>query len=197
MAFYVPVLKLMALSLMLSPQLYAQVQPPCGPSIAPAPSPRYKTVEPDRDSLPDFPNRRFKVPEEQRLKYRLNVDDGVLVDADGNPARIRIEGQQGLTIFVMDGFGSIYFTNFPMHHDSLTGEAVAAAGELKYSKTEASMKLVVVDKSGHYHPSPSLTRQFLVELELRGYDLDNVIVESVRPQTKGTYSAREFLALHP
>ncbi len=117
--------------------------------------------------------------QQQREKYRVTVQDGLLIDSKGNPLDTRdgptggplsFLAGRGLAIFVMDQDGNLYVKKQPtggkFHHTSfLAGEPVAAAGEVTVRKG----KLVEINRiSGHYKPSLDQLGQAVGQLERQG-----------------------------
>ena len=111
----------------------------------------------------------------ERQKYELFVQDGLLVDSNGNLFDSYGDSGtgNGSAIFVMDPQGRIYASNSPMmgefHHSSfLSGAEVASAGEIEVINGRI---VDITDRSGHYKPDPEHMEQFSNELAGRGADL--------------------------
>jgi hypothetical protein len=109
----------------------------------------------------------------EREAYRLEVRDGKLYDATGQPFDTRdAQNYKGATraIFVMDAEGNLYASKTQeagsFHHSSLLGgTSVAAAGEME---VEQGVLKVVTRKSGHYHPSAVGSLNLRKALQTRG-----------------------------
>ncbi len=116
--------------------------------------------------------------EGQREQFRLTVVDGLIYDAAGelfdtSNADSESSDSEGRAIFVMDSEGNIYAsTSHPrgeFHHSSfLSGEPVAAAGELFVINGELQR---LTDSSGHYGPSRAYTLQFAHYLRNQGVQI--------------------------
>ncbi|HAW91787.1 MAG: type IV secretion protein Rhs [Rheinheimera sp.] len=122
------------------------------------------------------PNVVEYLDEKQKLKFELEVSNGLLVN--------KISGQPfdtgeaisiwGGAIFVMEADGRIYASNYQereiFHHSSLaSGGAVASAGTLQVID---GLLTEVSNKSGHYETTQKHNNQFFKELENRGMKND-------------------------
>lgn len=116
----------------------------------------------------------------EREKFRIFINDGKLVKANGKPFdSMSPNGSTDSGIFVMDPQGRIYAHNDPkvgeFHHSSfLSGEPVAAAGQVKVSN---GTLLEVNKQSGHYKPNNEHLDQFTSEISGQGVDINKVIVD--------------------
>lgn len=110
----------------------------------------------------------FDSPED-RMRNRLVMSDGRLLDANGNSL-----GDRHL-IFVVDRNGNLYATESRpevIHHSSLLGgEPVSMAGELLFRNGKLSE---ISSQSGHYRPSEAAFNAFLKRLAGTGMDLEGV-----------------------
>ncbi len=121
--------------------------------------------------------------DEELVRYRLTIVDGVITDADGAPfdttdAYTHWSGR-GRAIFVMDAEGRIFSSKRHVvgqfHHSSLgQGRPVAGAGELQ---VRDGILVALTDHSSHYCPERRYTEQVLSELRERGVDVGRVVTE--------------------
>lgn len=104
---------------------------------------------------------------EERKAYRVTIQNGLLVDARGQPVDTRnastaFANNKGRAIFVMDPQGNIYLSNEQtrgkFHHSSfMAGGVVAAAGDIR---VENGKIVAISRKSGHYRPTEAQIKQF-------------------------------------
>ncbi len=108
----------------------------------------------------------------QRARYQVTIARGVMKNAEGQPIK------SGHFIYVMDENGRFYLGNSErgkFHHSSfLAGQPVAAAGEIRFSKTG---RMQINNISGHYLPDVDCLRQVLTEFKKNGVDLSKIDVE--------------------
>jgi len=119
----------------------------------------------------------------ERARFALKVENGRLVDAKGRPFDTSsIKG--GKAIFVVDTEGTIYAwpgESIPgrIHHSSLVaGEPVTMAGEMAVTNGEIT---AISDKTGHYHSTPQMTKQFTEQLQTKGVNVSKIKVEHWKP----------------
>jgi hypothetical protein len=111
----------------------------------------------------------------ERQAYKVTVQNGLLMDANGKPFDSRGASSAfgpniGRAIFVMDQDGTLYASNHQtqgkFHHSSfLAGAPVAAAGELA---VENGVMKEVSRRSGHYCPTKKQLDAFLSEVDKQG-----------------------------
>jgi len=114
--------------------------------------------------------------EVDREAYRVHVSEGRLLDFEGK--QIGDKDYEQRYIFVMDPAGNIYASKLIVgvfHHSSfLAGAPVAAAGELRFKNGKL---IAIINKSGHYKPSPDQLNQFVDRLKLQNVDISSVEVK--------------------
>jgi hypothetical protein len=116
---------------------------------------------------------KYLTPEE-RAAYRLEVRDGKLYDASGQPFDTRdvrsTTGSDARAIFVMDAEGNLFAAKTQtLHHSSfLAGADVTAAGEMA---VEQGVLKLVTRQSGHYRPKAAGSVNLRNALHARGVNL--------------------------
>jgi len=138
---------------------------------------KYETTE--MCDLCDFPGSRKGGS--IRSDLEISIRDNHLFDQSGKNVIDEMSASPSPWIFVMDGEGKIYAGRVAFHHTGfLGGRPTAAAGELRTIRnTSGQPVLVFKDQSGHYLPKPIHAKQFLLELDARGFDLNKVLVDLV------------------
>jgi len=113
---------------------------------------------------------------EDLYKYKLDIVNGVLVNRNNK----KVTTKRGLTrilkgkaIFVVDGEGDVYISEFfrpdYFHHSSfLAGRPVAMAGDIWIEKGRV---VKMSNQSGHYKPGKKMMEQFIEYLTESGVDL--------------------------
>jgi hypothetical protein len=123
--------------------------------------------------------------ETERQAYEVNVKDGLLHGADGQPFDTRdatVSGEKtGSAIFVMDHDGKLYLSNQAgiadfQHTSFLAGQPVAAAGTIR---VEDGVIKEITRSSGHYRPAPDFLDQAVAELHARGVPPGFVVSKDV------------------
>lgn len=144
----------------------------------PESKPKYKTiplrVEYRQGSLqPHEAKVRYFTPEE-RAHFELKLGkDGLIRDANGE--LYDTFGQEA--IFVMDENGRFFASEYSkygvFHHSSLVeGGPVSGAGKILVKEGKL---ILLIDESGHYHPTRELTQQVLSELAEYGIVPEDII----------------------
>lgn len=123
---------------------------------------------------------------EARDRHVLRVDDGKLVDANGEVLDPQLGGdghdkRSGFAIFVMAGDGTIYVSfdhdQGKFHHSSLVaGAPVAGAGDMTVIDGDL---LEISNSSGHYRPPSKSLAHVVARLTEMGVDMSGVKVTRV------------------
>jgi hypothetical protein len=122
-----------------------------------------------------------------REAYRVVPRDGKLVDVNGNPfdsaAGASAHSGAGKAIYVMDEQGNVYASNYhgvgEFHHSSfMGGKPVSGAGELEVRNGEV---IGITDRSGHYTPTQSMTRQTVERLRQQGIPIRDDQIDIIAP----------------
>lgn len=112
--------------------------------------------------------------EQERLAFKVGIEGGKIVGADGRPFDTRdatVSGEKtGRAIYVMDHDGNLYLSNQAgiadfQHTSFLAGQPVAAAGTIR---VEDGVVTEITRSSGHYRPGPEFLDQAVAELHARG-----------------------------
>lgn len=123
----------------------------------------------DIGKYPQYDEIKY-LDETERIPYEVKVKDGRLYTGDTPLDSVKNEK----IIYVMDGEGRIYAggqKTGSFHHSSfLSGEEVAAAGELAFDGNKVFINL----KSGHYTPESSCLNSIIEELIERGVGVQNI-----------------------
>jgi hypothetical protein len=119
---------------------------------------------------------------QEREQFRVQVRDGKLFDAKGNPMdtsqSLSSHRGKGYGIYVIDEKGNYYVHANPemgkTHHSSLlAGGDVAGAGEIKIEDG----RLLYIDRnSGHYNPDSEMFKQSVQQLKDMGADTGGAII---------------------
>jgi hypothetical protein len=176
------------------PLLLLLLAPACecnrAPLTGPPPStplltePRWPGVPMDADYAGEevagghFPTAVQYLDAAAREPYRLQVRDGLLVDAAGtalDPDMPNHPDRDNLAIFVMDLAGNIYLTfdrvEGVFHHSSfVAGAPVAAAGDFTIEQGRISR---ISNYSGHYKPPAETLERVKTRLTELGVDFSD------------------------
>lgn len=137
--------------------------------------------------LSSYEGEQFQLVEyvhpEDLYRYKLNIQEGLLFDFRNKKVTTRqgiFRISRGRAIFVVDGSGNIYISEFAkegyFHHSSfLAGRPVAMAGEIWI---EGGKIIRLTDVSGHYRPDKYMLDQLLYYLRDQGVDLGETIIRS-------------------
>jgi hypothetical protein len=118
---------------------------------------------------------------------KLEIRDGKIYDSKGNlydtSSAESLHSGKGSAIFVMDEQGNLYsetkHSYGEFHHSSfLSGEPVAAAGEIQVSR---GVLIDIYGKSGHYQPPAAFLDQAVNQLRTSGVNTDFVSIRYFDP----------------
>ncbi len=121
----------------------------------------------------------------KREIYRVYVEDGLLMDADGLPIdwkRSEYTDEYGaalLALFVMDACGRIYLSyhhevGIVQHSSFLCGMPIASGGEALIVEGRL---LLLNNSSGHYRPRTVIASQVIHRLKAMGADLSLAYID--------------------
>lgn len=116
---------------------------------------------------------------QERKQLQVRFIDGIAYDQSGKVySTNHIQG--GKAKYVMDDEGRFYvalkqIVGYFQHSSFLSGEPVAAAGEMKIDAS-GQLKLLS-DRSNHYKPSIEFTKQAIAELIKCGVNISQVTID--------------------
>jgi len=123
--------------------------------------------------------------EQERQAFKVTVQDGKLLGADGQPFDTRdatVSGEKtGSAIYVMDHDGNLYLSNQAgiadfQHTSFLAGQPVAAAGTIRVENGEVKE---ITRSSGHYRPGEEFLDQAVAELHAKGVPPGFAVIKDV------------------